>query len=402
MALNTPRIAIVGSGLGGLCLAQGLHRAGVPFEIYEKDPRVDSRTQGYRLRIDADGQRALSSCLSPALEGLFRRTCALTSTRGRFLDPQLREVNGRPSATWQPSVADDDSDGDRSVDRRILREILMCGIADRIHFGMGVRGFELAADGAVRLDFDDSSSSMVFDVVVGADGVNSVIRAQRLPRAMPVDTGALCFFGKTALSIATREQVADELLDGTSVIFADGFAVVIDAMRFGGSAAAMATQECRDWHLSDVEDYLYWAFIGPRGRLGVYPGVNGVDRTVIRCAIEDVTRDWAPELRAPFGLMKEDTLASTIVRSAPVMDAWEPSGVTLLGDAIHVMSPAGGLGANTALVDAAELTRHLVAVSAGRQPVVDAVYAYESDMRLRARGALRRSEEGALRLFARF
>lgn len=56
-------VVIIGAGLGGLCLAQGLKRAGIRFDVYERDPAADSRLQGYRIRIDQNGQQALEACL---------------------------------------------------------------------------------------------------------------------------------------------------------------------------------------------------------------------------------------------------------------------------------------------------------------------------------------------------
>ncbi|MCG0583493.1 NAD(P)-binding protein, partial [Burkholderia cenocepacia] len=53
-------VAIVGAGLGGLALAQALKQAGIAFDVYERDAAIDSRRQGYRIRIDATGQRALA------------------------------------------------------------------------------------------------------------------------------------------------------------------------------------------------------------------------------------------------------------------------------------------------------------------------------------------------------
>lgn len=375
MSLDPLRVAIVGSGLGGLCLAQALKKqSSITFEIFERDPRFDSRTQGYRLRIDAGGQDALARCLSPALYDRFRDTCALTTTRGRFLDPHLRAVPGRPAVSWR-------SDGvDRCADRRLLREILASDLTERVQFGRETCGFELDDRGAPRLVFRDGSSSARFDVVVGADGVGSAIRAQRLPHAVPVDSGAVCVFGKTDLSAATRGRLGDLLVEGTTVVFADGFAVVIDAMHFRRSYG--------------IDDYVYWAFIGPRERLGA-------DGRELRRAIEALTSGWAPELVALFALAPDDAFASTAVRHGPAVVDWEPNRVTLLGDAIHVMSPAGGLGANTALADAEALARWLVEVATGPRPVLDAVRAYELDMRARARVALRASEEAASRLFAR-
>ena len=56
------RVAIVGAGLGGLCLAQGLLREGVEVTLYERDVSLDGRRQGYRLHLDARAGLALARC----------------------------------------------------------------------------------------------------------------------------------------------------------------------------------------------------------------------------------------------------------------------------------------------------------------------------------------------------
>lgn len=58
---------------------------------------------------------------------------------------------------------------------------------------------------------------------------------------------------------------------------------------------------------------------------------------------------------------------------------WQSSNVTLLGDAIHTMTPGRGVGANTALRDAALLFRRLTEVRGGR-PLVEALHDYEAEM----------------------
>jgi 2-polyprenyl-6-methoxyphenol hydroxylase-like FAD-dependent oxidoreductase len=68
-----------------------------------------------------------------------------------------------------------------------------------------------------------------------------------------------------------------------------------------------------------------------------------------------------------------------IVTSAPV-DPWTPTTVTLLGDAIHTMTPGQGVGANTALRDAALLCRALTAASRGEKTILGAIAAYEAEM----------------------
>src|SRR5215468_5080190 len=60
-------VVIIGGGIGGLALAQGLKKAGVSVAVYERDRAVASRLQGYRVHINPAGGRALHACLPPHL-----------------------------------------------------------------------------------------------------------------------------------------------------------------------------------------------------------------------------------------------------------------------------------------------------------------------------------------------
>ena len=53
------RVLVIGAGLGGLCLAQGLCKAGVDVAVYERDAGLAVRTQGHRVHIDSRGEQAL-------------------------------------------------------------------------------------------------------------------------------------------------------------------------------------------------------------------------------------------------------------------------------------------------------------------------------------------------------
>ena len=64
-------VLIVVGGVGGLCLAQGLRRAGVSVAVYERDRSPGSRLEGFRLHINPAGARALRACLPPAPWGTF-------------------------------------------------------------------------------------------------------------------------------------------------------------------------------------------------------------------------------------------------------------------------------------------------------------------------------------------
>jgi flavin-dependent dehydrogenase len=74
MSRDDFQIAIIGGGIGGLCLAQGLKKAGIGAEVYERDETPSSRLQGFRIHIDPEGSRALHECLPEDLWDVFDQT----------------------------------------------------------------------------------------------------------------------------------------------------------------------------------------------------------------------------------------------------------------------------------------------------------------------------------------
>lgn len=379
-------ITIIGAGLGGLCLAQSLKKRGIAFDVFEKDAAPDSRTQGYRIRIDAAGQRALASALPQNLFDLFLETCAVAQTGGQFIAPDLAPVPGRAAASWRPS-ATEDGGGDRSANRQTLREILLTGIEEYVHFGRAFELYEADGDETLRV-ICAGGAPVESNILVAADGVRSAVRAQHLPSAAPQPTGAACIYGKTPMNAPFS---SDALASGTSVVFADDFAVVIDAMRFQFPQAAK---------LAPVEDYFYWAVIGRTRRLGIADDAAGPHGGRASLAtIAHMTSNWHPTLRALFAHADAASVAALPIHSAHALTPWKPSRVTLLGDAVHAMSPAGGLGANTALADAVALAERLAQATSDQTSLLEAVGAYEHDMRVRANAALEVSQQGAAHLF---
>src|SRR5215470_10020965 len=99
MSQSSLRVLVIGAGLGGLCLAQGLRKMGMEVAVYERDTGLAVRTQGHRIHIDSRGEQALRECLPPSLYGLFLATRGQPSrgvTVFRVVDGQLEEGGVQP------------------------------------------------------------------------------------------------------------------------------------------------------------------------------------------------------------------------------------------------------------------------------------------------------------------
>jgi 2-polyprenyl-6-methoxyphenol hydroxylase-like FAD-dependent oxidoreductase len=201
-------VIIAGGGLGGLALAQGLQRAGISVTVHEKDPGPEFRNQGYRIRINPDGITALKSLLTPQAFALFAATAGTPGARMDSFDHRLNPLH----AQELPVAADLPGGGHLAVNRRTLRQILLAGVEKSVHYGSALTRYETHPSGTVTAHFADGTSD-TGDVLVGADGVNSATRRQRLPEARVVDAGLRLLYGKVPLAgDGARAMVPSELL----------------------------------------------------------------------------------------------------------------------------------------------------------------------------------------------
>src|SRR6185369_16653157 len=140
-AVSGLRVAVAGGGLGGLCLAQGLLKAGVDVTVYERDAQLAGRRQGYRLHVDARAGLALEQCLPPASLAVFQATCSEASARLTVVSERLRVLNEQRRTTdadpYAPATLS------TSVNRQTLREVLAAGLDSRLVFGCELTGYEL-------------------------------------------------------------------------------------------------------------------------------------------------------------------------------------------------------------------------------------------------------------------
>lgn len=151
--------------------------------------------------------------------------------------------------------------------------------------------------------------------------------------------------------------------------------MILAAMQFSEPPPSAAARLLPGLDPGEAADFLMWALIPPSDRLGT--GFQTIGARRLWELARELVEPAHPTLRLVIEqAWPEQTLCLPLGASMPI-DPWQPTAVTLLGDAVHAMPPNRGSGANTALQDAARLCRHL----AGAQPLLDAVATYEEEMR---------------------
>ncbi|WP_344504814.1 NAD(P)/FAD-dependent oxidoreductase [Dactylosporangium maewongense] len=349
------RVIVIGGGTGGMCLAHGLRRAGVDVRVFERHRTRTDGLHGYRVGIDPDGSRALKACLPPDVYDLFVRTCARPPETFAFLDERLRRTLTVPLRT--PT---DDVNDEKSVSRMTLRQVLYTGMTDVVRFGSDFTHYE-QTETEITAYFADGSS-VTGDLLVGADGTNSRVRAQKLPHARVEDSGVVAIGGKVPLTGETRALLPEGVFPGIGLVLAPrGMACILHVMEFpwgpGGGSPVPG---------DPTVDHINWGVSAHRDR---FPAdVTGLDGPRLVAQTLAMTPRWSPALRRLFTLTDPATCFPINIRTSVPVPAWPTDRVTLLGDAIHTMTPGQGVGANTALRDAHNLVRALT--SGSRSPRV--------------------------------
>jgi 2-polyprenyl-6-methoxyphenol hydroxylase-like FAD-dependent oxidoreductase len=151
----------------------------------------------------------------------------------------------------------------------------------------------------------------------------------------------------------------------------------------------------------EQEEYVMWGFSARRSAYGLSAPPEGVDGESLRTAITGLMGRWHPDLRNLVEATDTQAIDAFPAKTSVPLPPWKTRNVTLLGDALHNMTPFRGIGANTALRDAAALCECLVAVDRGEQPLIPALARYERDMVHYGFAAVRSSLRNMRRLHAR-
>ncbi len=371
-------VLIIGGGVGGLTLAQGLNRNGISAAVYERDRSPTDRLQGYRVHVSPTGSVGLHECLAPELFDIFDRTCGSPHNAVRFFTEQMRELLsfGRELVQQTDPIA-----RHRSASRITLRQVLLSGLDD-VQFGKTFSRYE-ERDDQIIVYFEDGSSARG-DLLVAADGGGSRVRRQFLPHAQRIDTGVVGIAGKIFLDTA-RDRIARPLLDGISLVAArGGYGLFVAIQEMSGAIGIFGANDpafAASGHLfENTRSYLMWALSANRTKFNV-PDLDHADAATLAAAASRSMRSWSRAFRDLVDLSDPTTLSCLPIRTSVPVAPWPTGRITLIGDAIHSMTPYRGVGANVAIKDAVRLKRALTAAHRGERDLIEAIRAYEDGMR---------------------
>ena len=377
MKIQNLDVAVIGGGIGGLCLAHGLKKAGVAVRVYERDPSGTARTQGFRIHIDPDGSRALHQCLPAELWDVFTATGGLFSQGFSMVTDQLEELLQRTG----DDIPSDPIAQHRSISRVTLRALLLAGLEAEVEFGKRFVRFEELPAGRRRAYFDDGTFTDA-NVLVGADGVNSPVRKQYLPQAEPAQTGVVTIAGRLPLTAGILALVPKQLLDGPALVVPPGqSSLFMGLWKRSRESAEVLRRLGVDPSVADEDDHLVFGLAVRADRFGITGDPHSMPGTQLMQIVRRAMKGWHADLRKLSEMIDEDGLVANPLRTSRRISAWQSTPVTLLGDAIHSMTPFQGIGANIALKDAALLCSQLLQAQRGEKDLLTAIAEYENSMR---------------------
>ncbi|MGZ3645292.1 MAG: FAD-dependent oxidoreductase [Ktedonobacteraceae bacterium] len=320
-------ITIIGAGLGGLTLASMLHRHGIDATMYELEASVTARHQGSVLDMhEESGQLALRKA------GLFEAFREMVIPGG----DEMRVLDKTGTVRWQ-----DSGNGTRpEVDRGALRDILLQSLpANFIHWGSKVTNVVKLEGGRHQVTLA-SGETFTTALLIGADGAWSKVRPL-LSDAQPIYLGIS--FVETHLLDADVRHPESVALVGHGSMFAlsDEKGLITHRDGDGRITVYIALKTPEHWATSS--------------------GIDFRDTEAAKLQLLNHFTDWNDQLRALVAESDTELLPRSIY-TLPVGHRWERTpGVTLLGDAAHLMLPFAGEGANLAMLDSAELAEAILA-----------------------------------------
>ncbi|OJJ78982.1 uncharacterized protein ASPGLDRAFT_53170 [Aspergillus glaucus CBS 516.65] len=365
------KVIVVGGGLAGALLANGLQNNDVDVRVYERDKR-DVEREGYQIRLGESAMLGFRACLKDqdiaAISKSFGQSSVSGSTAPTIMNSRCEEIL---DLTAIPSYAKS-----FAISRVVLHDILTEPLKQNglVTYGNAFSRYEIIhkADGSerVRAYFSDSSFDDC-DILIGADGSRSQVnREVGLQNLVSINTH-WAFLAKGSLTLEQVYELPSQLHRGPIIVFSKG-ATLYYSLYLPSLQAEDTDRSARD----ERKAFFFWVLSIPRSH-SHYKSVSEIPDKFEFCL--DFIQDWDPR----FGQLlltaaKDDGTADIFV--SPLRASTKPSPrwrsmlknsvepfrghprVWLMGDAIHAMQANRGQGANQALHDCAEILPELLSL----------------------------------------
>ena len=351
----TYKIAVIGAGPAGCILARLLQPLNVDLTIFESDQSPNIRSQGGTLDLHEDtGLYALRKA------NLYNEFLELVRFDGDALavcDKNMLRYLDLPSTKENSWFAQRKPEIDRALLRKLLYDCLAEGI---IRWGYRLKNVDPSS---LQLQFENGVVEGGFDLVIGAEGARSKVRRLLTP-VQPYFSGV---GGHNLVITAAKENFPDLenfINRGSVFAFSDGKVIMGQQMGDGSIYVSIWGVRGEDWMRT--------------------AGYDVSDGKAVKKALIEEYRNWDGRLLKLIQAADAEKVTPRSLFMLPVGMRWENRpGLTLLGDAAHLMTPFVGEGVNAAMRDAVELAEAITRAiqdGGGNENLHGRIRKYEEDM----------------------
>ncbi|WPH00023.1 Hypothetical protein R9X50_00284600 [Acrodontium crateriforme] len=383
---HNPHFIIIGAGITGLILAQGLKKQGVSFEIFERDPNAEFRGAGWGLTIHWALDEFLALIpdhLKDRLEETYVNPVAVKNDEaGNFLFYDLQSGEAR----WQVPAAKR-----IRVSRERLRKLLMDGLD--IQWNKTFASAQDAGADGITAHFEDGTT-VTGSCIVGCDGAQSKVRQWLCPSLAKPNVLPYKMLGVT---VPYTRALAQSMRD-LDPYFMQGGDPKHDSFFYFSFLECPKNDTPSDDDIFRCQIIVSWPYRA--GYLGSETPIEVPVETEDRIALlKKISNTWADPFKSILQNIPETTSSKsiTIVEWIPNTGVWDnrKGKITLIGDAAHTMTMFRGEAANQGIAD---VTRFMAQYkpswdSAAAKPFDAAVACneYEAEMIERNNRAVRAS-----------
>jgi salicylate hydroxylase len=337
---NYPDIAIIGGGIGGMALAVACLHRGIPFTLFERDSSFDSRSQGYGLTLQQASRALKGFGIMSLTEGVYSTNHVVHNTKGDVISEWGMRNRMNTETKKNPKRTN------IHIARQALRASLFeqLGGKDAVQWGHQLIAYKDSDDGGVDLDFQVNGElkRLHADLVVGADGIRSVVRSLLIGEDVTPLRYLDCIVILGICPMANLEGVESVLLDGETVFQTVNGTERIYVMPYAADTVM--------WQLSFPMSEKEAQDLSAQGPQALKD--EACRRTQWHSPVPQIVA------ATPVGYISGYPVYDRELINAGLLAKSEY--VTLIGDAAHPMSPFKGQGANQALLDALALAREIV------------------------------------------